>query len=98
MVSRNYREAKLQEVGMTQIWGDHDFLIFYEQDKFQCIFYNRVQDIVRDRQTPPSSYLKLVEFETYYIQPNPPLFFPPTKYAMVLQHGPFSLPTMLEGP
>ena len=25
-------------------------------------------------QTPPSSSLKLVEFETYYIEPNPPLF------------------------
>ena len=24
---------------------------------------------------PPSSSLKLVEFETYYMKPNPPLFF-----------------------
>ena len=37
-------------------------------------------------------------FEIYYIKPDPHLFFPPTKYTMALQHGPFSLHTMLEGP
>ena len=47
---------------------------------------------------PPSNSLKLIEFETYYIKPNPPLFFPPTKYTMVPQHGPFSLHTVLEDP
>ena len=28
-----------------------------------------------DRQTPPSNSLKLIEFKTHYIKPNPPLFF-----------------------
>ena len=42
--------------------------------------------------------LKLIEFETYYIKPNPPLFFLPTKHAIVSRHGPFSLHTMHEGP
>ena len=51
-----------------------------------------------DRWTPPSISLKLIDFETYHMKPNPPLFFPPTKYATVPQHGPFSLHTMLEGP
>ena len=32
-----------------------------------------------------------------YETKSPPLF-PPTTYAMVPQHGPFSLHTMLEGP
>jgi len=41
--------------------------------------------------------LKLIKSETYYTKSNPPHFFPPTKYAMVPQYGPFSLHTMLEG-
>ena len=49
-------------------------------------------------QTPPSNYLKFIEFETYHIKLFYPLFFPPTKYVMVLQHGPFSFHTMREGP
>ena len=47
---------------------------------------------------PPSDSLRLIEFETYCIKPNPPLFFRPTKYEMAPLLGPFSLHTMLEGP
>ena len=86
MVSRSLRQARLLEVSLTKIPGGHDFfLIFFQHDIFQ------------DGQTPPSNALKLIEFETFYIEPNPPFFFLPTKHAMVLQHGPFSLHTMLEG-
>ena len=48
-------------------------------DKFQGKFHykieNRFHDKFHDRQTPPNRSLEWVEFETYYIQPNPPLFF-----------------------
>ena len=71
MVCRNLREAYLQEVAMTQISGDHNFFDFFQHDKFQGIFQNRFHDW----QIPPSSSLKLVEFEKYYIKSNPPLFF-----------------------
>ena len=37
----------------------------------QGIFHNSF----RDKQTPPSSSLKLVEFETSYIERTPPFFF-----------------------
>ena len=78
MVCRNLRHAYLQEVGLTQISGDHDFYLFCfffkffsELDKFEGRFHNKFQDW----HIPPSSSLKLVEFETYYMKPNPPLFF-----------------------
>ena len=73
MVCRNLHQAYLQEVSLTQISGDHDFLMcfFSQHDIFQGRFHNRFQDW----QMPPSSSLKLVEFETYYMKPNPPLFF-----------------------
>ena len=38
MVSRNFHQAYLQKVGLTQILGDHDLLIFFEQDRFQGKF------------------------------------------------------------
>ena len=88
------RPTDLQEVGLTQILGDRDFILFFQQDRF----HDKFQLIFEDKQTPPSSSLKLVEFGTYYNIPNPPLFFPPIKYAMVPQHDPFSLHTMLEDP
>ena len=55
--------------------GDHDFFKYnsgmtYFQDRLRNIFHDRFQD----RQAPPSNYLKLLEFETCYIKPNPPLF------------------------
>ena len=60
------------------------------QGKFQ----NRYQD----RQTPPSNSLKLIKnWDMLYETKSSPLF-PPTKYAMVPQHGLFSLHTILEGP
>ena len=46
------------------------FLIFFS-NRFKGIFHNRFEDI----QTPSSGSLKLVEFEKYYIKPNPPFFF-----------------------
>ena len=98
MVSWNFRDAHLQEVGPTKISGDHDFFnIFFQrdknQDKLQCKFLDRFQG----RQTLPSTSLRLIKFETHYNKSNPPLFFPATKHAMVPQHGPFSLHTLLEG-
>ena len=69
------------------------FLMFFQQDKFQ----DKFQGKSHDRQTPPSSSLKLVDFETYYIKPNPPLLFHEQNMQLVPQHGPFSVHTMLEG-
>ena len=55
------------------------FWFFFQQDRFQDKlqrrFHNIFQDRFQDRQTPPSISLKLIEFEKYYIKPNPPLFF-----------------------
>ena len=59
MVSKNFRHAYLQEVGLTQLSGDPDRF----QDIFQGIFqHTKVHNIFQDRQTPPSSYLRLGEF------------------------------------
>jgi hypothetical protein len=48
----------LQEVGLTQIPGDHDSFIFifyfFQRDMFQ--------DKIQNRQTPPSNSLELIEF------------------------------------
>ena len=61
---------------LMQIPGDREFLnTFLQHDKFQDMYHNIFQYRFPDRQTLPSSSLKLVEFETYYIKPNPPLFF-----------------------
>ena len=66
-VSRNFNQAHLQEVGLTQIRGDHDFfLIIFQhdifQDKlqgiFQTRFQNKIQDRFQDRQTPPNNPFK----------------------------------------
>ena len=46
------------------------FNIFFQHG----IFKDKFQGIFQDWQTPPSSSFKLVEFETYYIEPNLPLF------------------------
>ena len=37
-------------------------------------YFKKFQVIFHDKQTSPSSSLTLVEFETYYIKQNPPLF------------------------
>ena len=92
MVSWNFRQVHLQHVDLMEIPGDQNFK---KLKKFQ---HNRCHDRLQDKQTPPSSCLELIEFETYYIKQHPLLFFLPTKYATVPQHGPFSLHTMLEGP
>ena len=73
------------------------FQYFFQHDNYHDILHEIFQNKFQDN-TPPSCYLKLVEFETYYIKPSPPLLFLPTNYATVLQHGPFSLHTMFEGP
>ena len=57
---------------------------------FFILFHFFQPNIFQDRQTSPNDSLKLIEIETYYVKP--------TNYAMVPQHGPFSLHTMLEGP
>ena len=44
--------------------------IYNQHEKFQGRFQNKFHD----KQTPPSSSFKLIEFETYYIKPNPHLF------------------------
>jgi hypothetical protein len=45
MVYRNLRQGHLQEVGLMEIPGDHDFLnIFFQLDKLQGRFQNRFQD------------------------------------------------------
>ena len=56
-----------------QITGDRDFSknvlsMTYFMENFKI-------DSRRDIQTPPSKSFKLIEFETCYIEPNPPLFF-----------------------
>ena len=79
MVSQNFHQAHLQELGLVQILGDQEFFdIFLTKQISRQIaqrFHNRFHDIFHDKQTPPSSSLELVEFETYYIKLNPPLFF-----------------------
>jgi hypothetical protein len=67
---------------------------------FNCSWQiaRHIHNIFQGWQAPPIYSPKLRKFETYYIKSNPPSFFLPTKYAMVPQHGPFSLYTMLEGP
>ena len=69
------------------------FLIFFPATIISRQIAWQIQE-----QISTSNYLKLIDFETYYIKSNTLLFFLPTKHAMVLQHGPFSLRTMLEGP
>jgi hypothetical protein len=55
-----------------KFWETMTFLnIFFQHDGLHGIFQYRFQDI----QTPPSNSLNLIEFDTYYIQPNSPLFF-----------------------
>ena len=88
MVSRNFRQAHPQEVGLTQFMGVHAFFnFFFQQDRLQGRF--------QYRQTPSSNYLKVIEFETCYIKPNPPFFS-----ANKICNGPttWSIHTMLEGP
>lgn len=51
MVSQSFREAHPQEVGLTQIPGDHDFFKCFSQ---HVIIQGRIQDRLQDRQTPPS--------------------------------------------
>ena len=58
----------------------------------------RFQNKFLGRQTPPSNYLKSIDFETYYIKSNPLLFCLPTKHATIPQHGPFSVHTIAYGP
>ena len=84
MVCRNLRQAYLQEVGLTQISWDHFFIfIFTSAWQISCRFLSRFLNRFQDWQIPPSSSLKLVEFETKYIKPNHP-----SSYANKICNGP----------
>ena len=54
-----------------KLWETMIFCCFSKHDKVQDKFHNMFQN----KQTLPSNSLKLREFETYCIRPNPPLFF-----------------------
>ena len=74
--------------GVTKIPGDIDFF-----DIFSSMTNSKIDSMIYSRtdKTPPNNFPNLIEFETYYIRPYPPPFFLQTKYAMVPQHGSFSL-------
>jgi hypothetical protein len=92
MVYRNLRQAQLQEVGMTKIRGYHDFFnIFSNRRDFRT-------DCRVDSRTDKHHQIILLNWSSLrhiILNQSSPLF-PPTKYAMIPQHGPFSLHTMLE--
>ena len=69
------------------------FKHFFQQDRLQDIFHNIMQDRFQNRITSPSNSLKLIKFKTYYIEPNPPLFFPPTnmQWSHNMVHSHFTL-------
>ena len=50
------------------------FIFIFQRDKFQGRFPNIFHNTLHDKQTPPSSSLKLVGFETSFIKANPPIF------------------------
>ena len=93
MVSRNFRHAYLQEVVLTQISGYNIFLIsFSNMTDFRADSRIDSKTEFQDRQIL-SKWWSLRHIILKQILPS----FPPTKYATVPQHGPFSLHTMLEG-
>ena len=67
----NFSSSLPPRGGPDASFGRPLIFFIFQQDKFHGRFQNRFHD----SQTPPSSSLKLVDFETYYIEPNPPLFF-----------------------
>ena len=69
--SKRWTSLKFRETMIFLISSQHDWF----QGRFQNVFHIRLKDRFHDRQTSPSSSLKLVEFETYYIKPNRPLLF-----------------------
>ena len=73
MVYWNLHQTHLQEVGLTQISGDHDFFLIYFSQ--QNIFKDKLHGRFQDKQTPSNNSLTLIKCETCYIKPNPPLFF-----------------------
>ena len=94
MVSQNLRQAYLQELGLAQMSEDHYFFnIFFQHEKFRT---NLRADFITYSKTDKFSQIGRVWDILYQTKSSP--LFPPTKYAMVPQHGPFSLYTMLEGP
>jgi hypothetical protein len=68
-VSRNVCHAHLN--ASCNFREAMNFLIFFQQDGFQDILHGRF----KNKQTPPSTSLKSIEFEAHNIKPNPPLFF-----------------------
>jgi hypothetical protein len=99
MISWNFRHTHLQEVGLTHIPEDHDFfkIFFSSMLNFKTITWQIPEQIPRETNTTKYfSHIDRVWDILYQTKPSP--LFPPTKYAMVPQYGPFSLHTMLEGP
>ena len=82
-----------------QISGDHAFLNISQLDNFQGEFHDIFHNRFHDMQTPPSSCLKLVEFETYYIEPNPPLFLRQQhmQWSRNMVHSHFTLCSRVHG-
>ena len=61
MVSHNFRQAYLQEVGLTQISGDYDFCnIFFSMTNF-----NTYSGWILAHILGQTNSLDLVDFETY---------------------------------
>ena len=58
MVSMNFRQAHLQEVGLAEFRETVIFLVFFQQDRFQYRLHGRFQDRCQEKQTPPSNSLK----------------------------------------
>ena len=87
-------------MGLSHIPRDYDlFNIFSIMTYFKidCSAVFITYSTLCFRQIPPSNSLELMEFETYYIEPNPRLFFA-NKICNCPSTCPFSLHTMLEGP
>ena len=96
MVSWNFCQAHLHEVGLTRIPGGHEsfFSTFSSMRdlKTNCRVDFRTE---KHHQVILSNWYSLRHI---IFKPNPPLFFRQQNMQWSLQHGPFSLHTMLEGP
>ena len=91
MVSRNFRQSHLLETVKFQ--ETMIFFNFFQHDKILDTLQGKFQSRVQDKQTPLGNYLKLIEFETYYFKPNPPLFSGQQnmQWSRNMVHSPFTL-------
>ena len=100
-VSRNFCQAYLQEVGLTQILGDRDFFnIFFSRINFKTNFraisvtHFRIDSRTdKHHQVVLSNWYSLRHMTLNQILPS---FFG-NRVCNGLQHGPLSLHTMCEG-